>query len=638
MDKNKSLENIKHKIDKYEYISFDIFDTLIKRNLPSPSSLFIIVKNKYENKFETHLNDWKNIRIDAEKRARKISTNEEITLNEIYNNISYSRIDLKQMKEIEIETEIELSQINKNIYSLYEYCKNQNKKIIITSDMYLPKTVIEKILHKNNIVYDYLFLSSEIMKTKQSGNIYKEILKTLDIKPEQMLHIGDNKTSDFLRPKKIGINSVLIKNYNNLNFKNYKDIEDNNKFSYDCLEEFINNNIDSSKDYYFRAGYETFGPLLYGYSNWLDKQFKAKKYNHIYFLSRDGYIMQKAYNIICPNNESKYIYASRRALIVPTIWMYKSLQEISNNVSFSNKLTVKEFLKKLGLDSDNYIDVISKYNYNLNQYITLDDIKNNNIEFYKDLKNEIYNNSRKEYEQLLSYFKSIDFNENVAIVDIGWYGNMQNALESISKIANWNVNIYGYYVGIIPKSDKQQKYNMKGFLFEKGKEKLFLKEKFFNSIFELIFLAHHGSVKKYCDMCEKVELYSYEYQDSDTNNDIKRFQDGALKFIKDFYNSTLSKYIEINEDISINNLLRLGNRPSKEDIDNFGNMMFYDDIFLKINNSKSLGYYTLHLKEFINDFELSIWKIGFLKSVFKINIPYFEILTKLRDFKHKKEK
>ena len=51
---------------------------------------------------------------------------------------------------------------------------------------------------------------------------------------------------------------------------------------------------------------------------------------------------------------------------------------------------------------------------------------------------------------LLRYYKSIGFKEDVAIIDIGWYGNMQNALEKIKEIEKLNVNIDGYYVGLIP--------------------------------------------------------------------------------------------------------------------------------------------------------------------------------------------
>ena len=93
----------------------------------------------------------------------------------------------------------------------------------------------------------------------------------------------------------------------------------------------------------------------------------------------------------------------------------------------------------------------------------------------------------------------------------------------------------------------------------------------------------------------------------------------------------IHKYITINEHIAMYSLLELGNRPKKIDIKKFGNMKFYDDDYHYINQAKSLGYYILHIKQFKPDLNVSRWKTAFLKSIFKINMPYYEILRKVRE-------
>ena len=198
MDNYEQIEMCKKIIDKYEYISFDIFDTLIKRSLPKPSDLFLIVQKIYENKFKVKLEKWKEIRINAEIKARKKAKNEEITIDEIYENIDATKnIDLIKLKKIEQETEINLCERNMQLYEVYKYCKNKNKKILITSDMYLPKEIIEKILQKNGYTYYKLFISSELKKTKHTSNLYKYILKELEINEKQLVHFGDNINSDY---------------------------------------------------------------------------------------------------------------------------------------------------------------------------------------------------------------------------------------------------------------------------------------------------------------------------------------------------------------------------------------------------------------------------------------------------------
>ena len=147
--KNK-IEYIKRIIDDYEYISFDIFDTLISRNFPKPSNIFNILGRDNKNA-ESSFSEQ---RIMAEKEARIMSEKEEVTLPEIYKNIK--TLSNKQDSELiqnEEELEITLSVAIKNNKKLLDYCNDKHKKIIIISDMYLNKSVIKEILDKNEIKY-----------------------------------------------------------------------------------------------------------------------------------------------------------------------------------------------------------------------------------------------------------------------------------------------------------------------------------------------------------------------------------------------------------------------------------------------------------------------------------------------------
>ena len=51
----------------------------------------------------------------------------------------------------------------KTLKELYELAKYYKKKIVCTSDMYLPSDVIYNILKKNDYIIDKLYLSSSIL-------------------------------------------------------------------------------------------------------------------------------------------------------------------------------------------------------------------------------------------------------------------------------------------------------------------------------------------------------------------------------------------------------------------------------------------------------------------------------------------
>ena len=69
-----NTRKLKKIIDSKEVISFDIFDTLIKRNCQKPIDIFKIVENRYNNQNKNEINDFSMKRIQAEIKARKKSS------------------------------------------------------------------------------------------------------------------------------------------------------------------------------------------------------------------------------------------------------------------------------------------------------------------------------------------------------------------------------------------------------------------------------------------------------------------------------------------------------------------------------------------------------------------------------------
>lgn len=619
-------------INKYKYISFDIFDTLITRNLNKPTELFDLVQEEI-NRENIDINDFKNKRIEAEKMVSENINEREYTINDIYDEFykivnvesNVKKETIAKIKEIEIKIEISMCEVNYSFYNVYDCCKKNNKKIIITSDMYLTKDIIEKILEKNNLEYYKLYLSSDIGKRKSTGELYKYILNDLKIKPNEMIHFGDNYKSDYLRPKMLGINSKLVK-YNDNKIKRNKKYD---TFEYDILENYINNNIATIKNsYFYKLGFQVFGPLLYGYTKWLGKNLDTNP--SIFFLSRDGQIMQKAYNMLY-NKENQYMYASRRALIVPTLYFNSELEDIPNIMFLPRVIKIKNFIKKVGLDAKKYEKTVKENGYDLDEIVTIkEEIKNKNfINLYNELLPDIKENAKKEYESLQKYLNEIKFKGNIAIIDIGWNGNMQNALQNIINYSKINANIEGYYVGITPDSNKQKILKMHGYMFEKNKnEELFLQKKFFNSIFEIFFTADHGTLLNYVD---GVNLDKFEYENTETYNNIQEIQAGALYFIKLFSKYNQNNYISYNELDAVQNFLEFGNNPSLYDIKMFKNFMFMDDELKNVIPKHGFCYYLFHPRIFKNNLRDSVWKTAFLKKIFKFNVNYYEIVKKMRE-------
>lgn len=619
---------------KYDVISFDLFDTLIKRDVYRPSDLFKMVGDHFGF-------DFIKIRIDAERKARDVSSREEVTIQEIYEQIDETSLPVSRIELMlyEMDTEAELCHGNQKVVSFLDRCKCLKKKIIIITDIYLPVNLIKKILSQNNIYYDSLYVSCEEMLTKYTGHLYEFVQKELKISYDRWLHVGDNKKSDFLQARKHGIDSILIKqhDFSKIMFK-----PDGGQYSRDNLCAFKQNHIDKKKisesgfPYYYHIGYELDGPLLYGFSQWLNKEFHQDQIEKIYFLSRDGLIMQRVYREVAERDiPARYLYGSRRSLIVPTLHLDTSLANVSTAFFWPRFGTIETFIRTVGLRPVKYQRLAEKYNLSFSKdYIFSELFSDANFgRMYDELKEDIYSNSKQEYLALLRYLEKMDFSGRVAVVDIGWHGNMQKAIAKIAEAAHLNVQIKGYYLGLNPYCDNvvEKIIDAKGYLFDSGKnESYFLKERTFTAILEMLFTANHGSVKRFVSNADTdCEFSAFEYSDNRMSDDYSKIlvvQNAAVDFIRDI--EAEEHFITPFDPITVfQDWIKLGTEPSLQDAENFGSMKIYDDQIKYIANPKN------HEKSgtIFSQINESVWRIGMAKRIFKISLPYYSIYYGLRN-------
>lgn len=199
----KSIDNL---VVNTDFVSFDIFDTLILRKCGKPGMIFYLIDEIYAGFAEQ--------RTTAEYNARKLSDKEEITLDEIYSLLEniYGKEQTEKLKELEIKTELSQCVPNHEMLRYYNELLSDGKRIFLISDMYLPSDVIRQILEKCGIRgYEKLYVSSEYRKTKRSGSLFDLVLSEQSLKPENLTHIGDHPLADYLIPGRKRIHTFLYK-------------------------------------------------------------------------------------------------------------------------------------------------------------------------------------------------------------------------------------------------------------------------------------------------------------------------------------------------------------------------------------------------------------------------------------------
>ena len=249
-------------------------------------------------------------------------------------------------------------------------------------------------------------------------------------------------------------------------------------------------------EYFEDFGYKCFGPILKEFSIWLMSELNKENIKNVFFLARDGMMIKKSFDLLNKDNgiKSTYLYASRRSIIVPSLWKLNNTYDIFKKISFNSSVKLRYFLKKVGLEDIDLTAYMKKYELSYESTINLNllEKEENFNKFLDEIFDIIKENSYNEYLNMKNYLDRMNVNGKIAVVDIGWHGTMQKALCSIVD----NADIYGYYMGIIP-NNKDNSIKQKGFIFdENNNENIYNKFRYFMGIFEFMFLAREGSTKK----------------------------------------------------------------------------------------------------------------------------------------------
>lgn len=373
------LEKIKNQIARkdIECVSFNIFGTLILRPFYYTTDLFVMLNKYYQGISDNNTEiDFARMRADAELLARNEFKNkyQDVTIDEIYMVIKQKyHIEesiLKKMRQKEEELELKYSTRRNTGYELYEMAKSLNKKIILVADIYLDKNTIQRIISKNG--YDDIFetfLSSDLRKTKKTGDLYREVCKKMKLNPEKILHVGDDYYTDIEIPKKDGFNVEYMKKTIDV-FSKYKladvftkdlpDWQDNkaainfigirtmiavvaNKYFDNPYKAFNEESIFNADPYLI--GYYALGMHLFGISKWLAEDILKQKYSKAIFIANNSYLPMKAYNILkniySGLPESEYFYVSNESIIQASIFNEENENEVGKIKKFFNEIFIE---------------------------------------------------------------------------------------------------------------------------------------------------------------------------------------------------------------------------------------------------------------------------------------------------------
>lgn len=631
------VNRLKNLIDKHSVISFDMFDTLINRDVVKPEDVFDIVECKYNDISFKCISGFRKLRLSAYETAySKLKAC--CSINDIYHELELSELVKDRLLQLELETEKEVCVLNFEMKDIYDYAISSGKKVIITTDMYLPINVISEILSKSGINnYDGLFLSCEYGKSKTDGGLYDIVCKELSVSPNEVLHIGDGWKNDIVRATFKAIKTYHFSTRIRPSYHNSKGFSSVQKALYERQQKIISNHLIDCEDEAERVGFEVFGPLLYGFTQWLHESFHKAGIEKVYFLAREGLLFKNLFEFFYPDEkiEIHYLYVSRKSLVSPTYWIDSEYDSVMNSIAKSKQVSIESQVKRWGLDCKEFLDEIESVGFTPDTIIDGRLWKSNDKlkALFDLLKADIIQQSRDSYSILEKYLVQENFGGKCAIVDIGWNGGMQNAFQKIAKVWKNKTEIYGYYMGINSKNLGADLENAYGFLYDKnhGEENRYYIYSFAGP-FELTMTAPHDTTVGYTEENGRVipvfGTDEYIKPDGSFTAELEyttQAQMGIEKYVR------IAKRLSLMTDseVAFRNCREFGLMPQSKHIElyrDFGaNDLGEEQHFVSTKYHGIKGQHSI-----IQGFWKSTWKLGYMKSVFKLPLPYYKLYIHMR--------
>lgn len=539
-------------LNAYDYISFDIFDTLIFRPFAEPTDVFYLLGEKLS------FMDFKRIRMEAEWKARVISHEKnghyEVTLEDIWDVLSKETgIDKETGMGTELEFETKLCYANPFMKQVFDELVARDKHVMIISDMYISADDMKKILDKNGIKgYKKLYVSCDYGKNKAGGALYsyvKDELKLSGDVSKLWAHVGDNYNSDVKNAKKNNVTTYHYPNVNE-NSKKYRPYDMSPTIG-GAYRGIVNEHLYNGLNEYsmeYEYGYVYGGLFVLGYCNFIHDYYTKNNIDRLFFLSRDGDILKQVYDYLYPNDATEYVYWSRRAAtkLMANYNKYDYFRRFIYHKA-NGEYTIESILESMELET-----VMNTLSDKMEGLSISDKLTTVNAPKLQQLLEANWDKVMEAYESeekgAITYFdKLVENYKKICAVDIGWAGSGAISMSYLfEKVWGFDCSLIGIIAGTNTihnfESDASESYLLSGklvsYMYSQTHNRDLLKihnpNKDYNVFWELLLSSPTKQFKGFGYDEEYGQPKLYFGQEDYNTEGICQIQKGILDFVIDY--------------------------------------------------------------------------------------------------------
>ena len=184
-----------HRLAQFDLVSFDVFDTLLLREVDDPQTAFSLVGAKLSYP------DFRRLRVEAEllarEKNRRAGGRGEVALREIWQELAQlTALPVEEGMAAELEVEAALCRGNPYFLPVVESLRQRGKPMALVSDMYLPAEFLQDLLRREGFGrFPACLVSGEEGCSKGDGALFRRLRQRFP-QAQSLAHVGDNPHSD----------------------------------------------------------------------------------------------------------------------------------------------------------------------------------------------------------------------------------------------------------------------------------------------------------------------------------------------------------------------------------------------------------------------------------------------------------
>lgn len=305
-------------------LSLDCFDTLLWRDVHAPADLFALLGDISANQ-----------RIRAEYAARKVRAldrqpSNEVTLREIYDQLLPHADAAVRAAAVARELALE----TRHCYAfaptvaLIRAAKARGLPVVIVSDTYFERDQLAALIRHAAgeavvALIDRIFCSCDYRSAK-SERLFKTVVRTMGVRADRILHIGDNPHADRFSADRDGLRGVHLVQFGETTVQRLRQEATVGAMMLPGGAAFMPHRAALAvgepgiDDPGAALGYGVLGPVLTTFAHWIAAEKAAAEAArggraHLLFLMRDGHLPREAFMAAMPGVPSYAVEISRFA-------------------------------------------------------------------------------------------------------------------------------------------------------------------------------------------------------------------------------------------------------------------------------------------------------------------------------------